>query len=134
MIHHTQQKILFKHCDPAGIVFYPRYFEIVNDAVEGFFGAIGFPYETLHETASVPTVKIETEFTRPSRHGDVLDIALNARSIGRTSLALTLLLHGPDGLRMSFRSTMVHVDLKGAPTPWPDDLRAALTHFVEEET
>ncbi|MEL6103010.1 MAG: acyl-CoA thioesterase, partial [Pseudomonadota bacterium] len=22
------QKVLFKHCDPAGIVFYPRYFEM----------------------------------------------------------------------------------------------------------
>ena len=30
------QKVLFKHCDPAGIVFYPRYFEMINDCVEAF--------------------------------------------------------------------------------------------------
>ena len=27
----------FRHCDPAGIVFYPRYFEMMNDAIEIFF-------------------------------------------------------------------------------------------------
>ena len=27
----------FNHCDPAGIVFYPRYFEMVNSVVENFF-------------------------------------------------------------------------------------------------
>ena len=31
-------KVLFRHCDPAGIVFYPRYFEMMNDTVEAFFG------------------------------------------------------------------------------------------------
>jgi 4-hydroxybenzoyl-CoA thioesterase len=31
------QKVLFKHCDPTGIVFYPRFFEMINDAVEAMF-------------------------------------------------------------------------------------------------
>ena len=31
-----RQTIGFKHCDPAGIVFYPRYFEMFNDCVEAF--------------------------------------------------------------------------------------------------
>ena len=30
------QKVQFKHCDPAGIVFYPRYFELLNDTLLGF--------------------------------------------------------------------------------------------------
>ena len=29
--------IEFNHCDPAGIVFYPRYFEMTNSVVENFF-------------------------------------------------------------------------------------------------
>jgi 4-hydroxybenzoyl-CoA thioesterase len=35
------QKVLFKHCDPAGVVFYPRYFEMINDCVEALFDDIG---------------------------------------------------------------------------------------------
>ena len=30
-------QIEFNHCDPAGIVFYPRYFEMVNSVCENFF-------------------------------------------------------------------------------------------------
>ena len=29
----TQRKVRFQHCDPAGIVFYPRYFEMINSVV-----------------------------------------------------------------------------------------------------
>lgn len=129
----TRQKVLFKHCDPAGIVFFPRYYEMVNDGIEAFFAEIGFPYETLHATAAVPTAKIETEFLRPSRHGDMLDLTVICRKVGRTSLTLTVTLTGKDGVRVSYRSTMVHIDLTGRPLPWPDDLRAALSAHIEEE-
>ncbi|MBU9698933.1 hypothetical protein GU927_013865 [Rhodobacteraceae bacterium HSP-20] len=27
----------FNRCDPAGIVFYPRYFEMMNSVIENFF-------------------------------------------------------------------------------------------------
>ena len=29
--------VQFAHCDPAGIVFYARYFEIINEVVEDWF-------------------------------------------------------------------------------------------------
>ena len=130
----TRQKVLFKHCDPAGIVFFPRYYEMVNDGIEAFFDAIGFPYEMLHQATAVPTVKIETEFVSPSRHGDMLDLTVIPRKVGRTSLTLTVTLTADDGLRVAYRSTMVHIDLGGRPVPWPDDLRAALMTNLEEET
>ena len=57
------QKVLFKHCDPAGIVFYPRYFEMVNDCVEAFFDeALGLPFEDLHDSGAMPTAQIQTKF------------------------------------------------------------------------
>ncbi len=31
---HTKHIVRFSHCDPAGIVFYPRFFEIVHEAKE----------------------------------------------------------------------------------------------------
>ena len=30
----AEMTVAFRHCDPAGIVFYPRYFEMINDFVE----------------------------------------------------------------------------------------------------
>ena len=37
MLYHRLYPIEFNHCDPAGIVFYPRYFEMTNSVVENFF-------------------------------------------------------------------------------------------------
>ena len=52
------QKILFKHCDPAGCVFFPRYFEMINDCAEAIFDeVIGVPYEEIHIKAGVPTAE-----------------------------------------------------------------------------
>ena len=37
MIYYRTIQVEFNHCDPAGIVFYPRYFEMTNSVVEIFF-------------------------------------------------------------------------------------------------
>ena len=41
----SQVEVRFRHCDPAGIVFYPRYFEMINDFVEEWFDkGMGLPF------------------------------------------------------------------------------------------
>ena len=77
------QKVLFRHCDPAGIVFYPRYFEMINDCVEAFFESLNYPFYEMHKAGhGVPTAQIETRFIAPSRHGEVLDLQLNCHKLG----------------------------------------------------
>ena len=56
---HQTQEITFRQCDPAGTVFYPRYFEMMNDAIERFFrDIVGWPYRQMHGTdrRGVPAV------------------------------------------------------------------------------
>ena len=36
----TEILVRFQHCDPAGIVFYPRYFEMISQSVEEWFAAL----------------------------------------------------------------------------------------------
>ena len=65
------QKVLFKHCDPAGIVFYPRFFEMINDAVEALFSdMLGWPFEKMHPDSGVPTAEFKVRFKVPCRQGD----------------------------------------------------------------
>ena len=126
------QKVLFKHCDPAGIVFYPRYFEMINDCVEAFFdSALGHPLEVLLRTGGVPTVRIDTVFTAPSRHGDMLELRLRCLRLGRTSVKLNITANCADELRFKADSTLVYVDKKGRPQRWPTDLREALENHIE---
>ena len=129
------QKILFKHCDPAGIVFYPRYFEIINDCVEAFFDEIGTPFETLHETAGVPTAQISTTFYAPSRHGDQLTIRLDVLKIGGSSLNLSV--SGTcDGVkRFSAEPTLVYINKStGRSQKWTEGLRSAFTPYLRSTT
>ena len=121
------QKVLFKHCDPAGIVFYPRYFEMLNDVVEDFFDkALGMPFETLHESGGVPTAEISTRFHAPSRHGDHLMITLAITRIGQSSLGLAFSAYCDGETRFTANSTLVHVGADGRPRPWPDEVRQKL--------
>jgi 4-hydroxybenzoyl-CoA thioesterase len=125
------QKVLFKHCDPAGIVFYPRYFEMINDCVEAFFGeALDLPFHELMKTGGVPTVRIDTTFTAPSRHGDQLVLGLVVERLGRSSLdfRITGVTDGED--RFNCRATLVRTGPDGRPRPWQDDMRAKVTPYL----
>lgn len=122
-----QQKVLFKHCDPAGIVFFPRYFEMMNDCVEAFFDQVlGTPFETLLLTHGVPTAAISTRFTAPSRHGDLLVLKLQTTKVGRTSWQYQLTATCNGTSRFETEATIVHVDAAGKTTPWPDTLHHKL--------
>lgn len=123
------QKVQFKHCDPAGIVFYPRFIEMINDAVEAMFDeALGWPFEVLLRDGGVPTASIGVDFLTPSRHGDQLDIVIDIEKLGRASmrLAITALSGGSTRFRESM--TLVYVDSDDRPQPWPDTVRARITH------
>ena len=128
-------QIEFNHCDPAGIVFYPRYFEMVNSVIENFFAdVVGRSFAQMHNGAAngVPTVAIETSFQRPSRLGDKVLFSLAVEKIGGSSLLMRIEGRGPDGVRLTVRITVAWIDRMKA-APWPSDMRAALEHYMETQ-
>ena len=68
-----QEKIRFKHVDYAGIVFYPRFLEMLNDLVEDWFEeALERPFSKMHETNGIPTVDLKVQFKNAARLGENL--------------------------------------------------------------
>lgn len=128
MTFRFEQKILFKHCDPAGIVFYPRYMEMMNDVVEDWFATdLGLPFEEMHAESGVPTVSITAEFRVPSRHGDRLMIALLPTRLGASSVDLELEATCKSDVRFISRLTLVNISMETMrPIRWPDALRARI--------
>jgi len=128
--------VMFQHCDPAGIVFYPRYFEMINAVVEVFFDtAIGWPFHRMHgaERVGVPMGRIEAEFPAASRLGDVLDWSLAVTRVGGASADLALRATCTGAVRVTARGTIVLVDLDRMKSRrWPDDRRAALELYAED--
>lgn len=127
------QPVLFKHCDPAGIVFYPRYFEMINDSIESFFEQVGYPWTGLMEVGGVPTAEISTRFLKPSRHGDQLKLQLIATAIGRTSLSLQISATCGDEQRFICQSVLVHVNDNGRPAAWPETVRNTFYDYYSEQ-
>lgn len=135
MTYSIQQKVLFKHCDPARIVFYPRYFEIINDTVEFFFAdVLDYPFEYLHETGGVPTVEINTRFLAPSRHGDMLSIDLMVTHVGSTSLGINITMSCEQQQRLTVSMVLVNIDLQGKPSLWPKSVKEKATKHLQTST
>lgn len=117
-----QHPVLFQHCDPAGIVFYPRYFEMINACVETWFEQeVGVPFNQMHLQLglSVPTASTETKFHAPSHLGDQLIFRLKIDKLGTSSLLLHITVLCEAQVRLTNETTLVLVEQKsGRPTPW----------------
>jgi 4-hydroxybenzoyl-CoA thioesterase len=81
------EKIRFKHVDYAGIVFYPRFLEMLNDLVEDWFEEVlEQPFSKMHQTNGIPTVDLKVQFKNAARLGQVLQKKLWVKNIGFASL------------------------------------------------
>ncbi|MBW4706675.1 acyl-CoA thioesterase [Roseobacter sp. YSTF-M11] len=127
-------KVLFQHCDPAGIVFYPRYFEMVNQTVEEWHEVgLKHSFSQMHLDSGygVPTVSIGAEFTAPSKMGDVLSWSLIVTKLGRTSAHLHIEARCRDELRMTATPVLVSVHMEtGRPVPWSDEIRHRMQQYL----
>lgn len=114
-LHTMPIQVLFRHCDPAAIVFYPRYVELVHDVVEHWFNhGLQISYYTLHSERGlgIPTVNLQVDFKLPSRLGDQLTGKLKVLKLGRTSMQLNIQLCGPDDVvRLDAKATVVFVSV-----------------------
>jgi 4-hydroxybenzoyl-CoA thioesterase len=129
----TRRTVRFAHCDPAGIVFYPRFFEIVHDALEDWFrDALGLPFRELIGTRreGFPVVALSTRFLAPSRLGDELDVDIGVPRLGGASLDVRYALSCGGEPRVVILTTIVHTDLAtGRPLPIDDDLRGRFERY-----
>lgn len=133
-VFETRRRISFADCDPAGLVFHPRYLEMINAVIEDwFYDALGKNFADLHmkERKGVLTVQISTEFPAPGRIGEEIVFTLRVTKLGNTSIGLAV-----DGARdgeflVKSRLTLVYMDLESARSePLPDDLRTAISNYL----
>ena len=85
-------RIEWGDCDPAGIVFYPRYFAMFDHSTVMLLEqAIGMRkiamYKTL-EFGGYPSVDMRARFHLPTRYGDDVVIDTVVAKVGRSSIAL----------------------------------------------
>ncbi len=133
MIYTRIIPVEFNHCDPAGIVFYPRYFEMSNSVVENFFAdVVGHSFARMMDAGEgVPTARLEANFKASSRLGDRLEWSLQVMRVGGTSVNFLLTAAVAGAVRLTADLTLVWV-IGGRPAPWPDAIRAKLNAYQGE--
>jgi 4-hydroxybenzoyl-CoA thioesterase len=82
-----QEKVRFQHIDYAGIVFYPRFLEMLNGLVEDWFEeALHRPFSKMHETNGIPTVDLKIQFKNAARLGEILTKKLWVKELKNSSI------------------------------------------------
>jgi 4-hydroxybenzoyl-CoA thioesterase len=131
----TEVLVRFADCDPAGIVFYPRFLEMFNNLVEDWCSSgLSFSFNdiVIKSGWGLPTVHLEADFMAPCRLGEVLTAKLYVRKIGTSSINADILLSGPDETdRVRGRVVLVLMDRRSSRAlPFPDTLRKSISTFV----
>ena len=111
----SDKQIRFHHCDPAGIVFYPQYFVLMNELVEDWFDRrLGIPFSDLHrgDRLGVPMGRVECDFLTPSRIGDHLAFMLEVEHLGTASLRIAVTARSGDEVRVRATLTLVLASLE----------------------
>lgn len=84
-------RIEWGDCDPAGIIFYPTYFRIFDNATAMLFErALGMTknqYLKAYDFAGFPLVDTRAEFIRPTRYGDDVTVESTV-SFGKSSFTV----------------------------------------------
>jgi 4-hydroxybenzoyl-CoA thioesterase len=85
-------RIEWGDCDPAGIIFYARYFDIFDVAttmlLERAIGMTKFEYLKAYDFLGHPLVETRARFLRPTRFGDQVEIETAIVACGRSSFKL----------------------------------------------
>lgn len=137
MVFQKDKLLRFAHCDLAGIGFYPRYVELINEVVEDWCAhGIGVSYRELHAThgLGLPAVRLEIDFIAPSRCGDVLEFTLAIERLGRSSMTLAVRACAGDSERLRARLTVVLASLKALRAiPIEGEWRARFARYLVTE-
>lgn len=128
--------IRFQHCDPAGIVFYPRYIEILNQVVEDWFAqGLNWTFASLayDRGEGIPMVRTSCEFFSPSRIGDSVTFELAVTHLGRSSFSLAIVASCENRVRLRAKLTAVYaaIGLEMKSIPIPPELRKVMEKYLE---
>lgn len=129
----TTVPVRFEHVDMAGIVFYPRYFTMINQAVENWFAeALGCDFHRLHADLrlAIPTTHFDVHFDAPSRIGDMLTFALTVPQLGNTSFSINHEVSCGEQRRLRVRQRLVCCEMATMrPVRIPPEIREGMVRY-----
>jgi 4-hydroxybenzoyl-CoA thioesterase len=127
-VHRRDVQIQWGDCDPANIVYYPRYFAMFDDSTSIMFEVAGFSKQDIvkkYGLVGIPMVDTRAKFYIPSTYGDWITIESRIESFKRSSFEVIHKVYKGEDLAIEAFETRVLVGhdpadstrLKSAPVP-----------------
>jgi 4-hydroxybenzoyl-CoA thioesterase len=117
-------RIEWGDCDPAGIVYFPRYFAFFDDSTGALFEAVGLKKRELlkkYDIVGYAVVNVRAQFYIPSVFGDDVEIESSISKWGRSSFEVShRLMNNSDLLADGFETRV----LVGRDPANPDALKS----------
>ncbi|MFM7052442.1 MAG: acyl-CoA thioesterase [Planctomycetota bacterium] len=118
--------VRLSHTDAAGVLFYPRIFDLEHELFERWLELGGFSVRQMLERrlAPTPTVHCEADYRLPARKGDVLPARLACTGVGRSGYTLVWTFSRGGDLAMRVLVKRVAIDpAAGESIDLPEALR-----------
>lgn len=92
-LEHTRTVVIpWGYCDSAGIVFYPRYYEIFDASTHAMLSAVGLGHRALHDRFAVvglTLVETNARYLAPVTFDETLTVHCQITRLGRSSVRVT---------------------------------------------
>lgn len=123
-VNRREVRIEWGDCDPANIVFYPRYFAFFDASTAYLFEAVGLPKAQMvkaYDIAGIPIVDTSAKFFIPSRFGDRVVIETYVKEWRRSSFSVSHTLLRGDAVAIQAQEVRVWA---GKDPDQPEGIRA----------
>jgi len=134
-MYKSKRKINFYDCDPAGILFYAKIYELCHSAYEEMIQSFDLKEDYWsNEDYIVPIIHSEATYHKPFVYNSFAVIELAVESISSSAFKLAYACKNENGnLCVEVKTTHVFVDKK----TWrkkqiKDDVRAGLSHHINK--
>jgi len=121
-----ERRINFYDCDPAGILFFGRVYELCHSAYEELIESFNLreDYWT-NENYIVPILKSEAQYRKPIKYGETISVEINVTNLKSSSFELEYTCRNKKGAECVIVKT-VHVFVDKAT--WKKSTMKALIH------
>jgi acyl-CoA thioester hydrolase len=133
----VQEYVRWEDIDAAGIINYQAYLRFFGLAEVELFRYCGLPYRRLIDELGIwlPRVHVECDFRHPVTLDELLVVDAYFGRLGETSIHLDFEVHrtdNPEQIVATGKYVLVTVKRgEFRPTPIPDEVREALTPYLE---
>lgn len=132
----THNKVRMHDTDMVGILYFPRQFRFVHDALEDMLETADMNFTKIltQEEFVFVIVHAESDYFSPLHVGDSIEVHVTCEHIGTTSFILNYQIYKTDKTHVG-QSKTVHVCLEAkgrTKIPVPPKIRSFLTKFLEQ--